>query len=194
LYAGLQRATTQFSSETQDGGRGSVIAALEVVLRFLQKSDEMSSHGLITPLARLHSDLEALDDGNVSALLAPKKRPGRARASGLYDGLKGLAVFTVQALTRWMDRVDARKAVARKLNELGVSPARKGSKDTSKGITERTLRSWQEDIDADIGLRTTAARTFGDLQAEFQKANFTAVELLDRLSVYVKATRGAETT
>src|SRR5262249_29312151 len=98
LYAGLERATLQFA-EDKDAGRSGVVAALETVLRFLQQSSVISSHGFIAPLARLHSDLLALDDGNVSSLLAPKSRSGRARASDFYDGLKGLAVFTVQALT-----------------------------------------------------------------------------------------------
>jgi hypothetical protein len=194
LYVGLEKATIQFA-EHDDAGRSGVIAALETVLRFLQQSSVISSHGLIMPLARLHSDLLALDDGNLSALLSPKPRSGRARASGFYDGLKGLAVFTVQALiTPSMRRVDARKLVARRLNELGISPARKGSKHPSGKITERTLREWQEYIAADVGLRSSAAQTFREAQTEFQKANFTAAELLDRLSVYVKATRGAETT
>ena len=191
---GLERATLQFA-ENGDAGRSGVIAALETVLRFLQQYSVISSHGFIAPLARLHSDLLALDDGNVSALLAPKSRSGRARASGFYDGLKGLAVFTVEALTiTSMSRIDARKAVARRLNELGISPARKGSKHASGKITERTLRDWQEDIAADVGFRSTTAQTLRELQNEFQNAKFTVSELLDRLSVYVKATRSAQTT
>jgi hypothetical protein len=194
LYAGLQRATIQFAKD-EDAGRNGVTAALETVLRFLEKFDAVSRHGLTTPLARLYNDLLALDDGNVSPLLSPKSRSGRARASGFYDGLKGLAVFTVDALTtESRSGADARKIVARKLNQLGVSPARKGSANASRNITERTLRYWQEDIAADVGLRSTAAQTFREAKTEFEKLKFTAAELLERLSVYVRATRSAETT
>ena len=194
LYAGLQRATIQFA-EDEDAGRNGVLAALETVLRFLQKFSAVTSHGLTAPLDRLYNDLLALDDGNVSGLLSPKSRSGRARSSGFYDGLKGLAVFTVDALTIGsISRTYARKIVARKLNELGISPARKGSANASGKITERTLRDWQEDIDADVGLHSTAAQVFRKTQSEFQKVKSTPAELLDRLSVYIRATRGAETT
>ena len=190
LYAGLERATLQFA-EDEHPGRTGVIAALKTVLQFLQKSSAVSSYGLTTPLDRLYSDLRALDDGNVSPLLAPKSRSGRARVSGFYEGLKAIAVFTVERLTSAStSRTDARKMVARKLNQLGVLPARKGSANASGKITERTLRDWQEDIAAD----TKAAQTFHEMQTQFHKVEFTAAELLDRLSVYVRATRGAETT
>ena len=56
------------------------------------------AEGVHAPIALLFDALMSLDDGKVSLMLAPKKRSGRAHASSFYNGLKGIAVFTVQRL------------------------------------------------------------------------------------------------
>ena len=101
----------------------------------------------------------ALDGGQVRPMVAPVKKRGGARASGFYNTLKGIAVFTVRRLeASGMARPDARQAVAMKLAKSGVRPARKGSREGSGELSERTIKKWQEEIDADISVKTIAAQ------------------------------------
>jgi hypothetical protein len=148
LWEGLREAKRRFRTG-QDTGRGGAIHALETVVKFLGLFDPVRREALHAPLARLFDDLMSLDDGKISAMLAPKKKSGRARASGFYDGMKGLAVFTVRRLAATgMTFPDARRMVAAALAEAGFRPARKGSAEGAGEFRGRTLRKWQEDIGA----------------------------------------------
>jgi hypothetical protein len=220
LFSGLHDAKLLFETSS-DGGREGTIQAVETIIKFLSVFDIVKSESLHAPLARLFTDLMALNDGIASTLLTPKARPGRARASGAYDALKGIAVFTVRRLeATGMRPVGARKAVAGTLCKLKVRPARKGSEHGGRQITERTIRNWQEQISADVGCHTTATQTLKEAEAEHEREVVTGLGLagvpegftpdrlllsrqpikllrssyLDRLICYVKKTRSDETT
>jgi hypothetical protein len=227
LAWGLQAANKRFV-EDNDAGRGGVIDALMAVIEFIQKSNVLRALGVAAPLVRLCGDLESLDDGKVSALLTPKKlNVGRSPATRFYNALKGLAIFTARRLqATGMSPIEACAEVARTLNEMGVRPARKGkrslksSQDSSGRLTERTVRTWQEQISADVGVHTTAAQTLRESEEEYLievlqitglaslPPGVTADKLLldrfpaedirravlDRLAIYVRKSRSAETT
>jgi hypothetical protein len=153
----------------------------------------------------------------VSAMLTPVKKHGRARASGSYDALKGVVVFTVRRLrATGISFPEASKMVASELAKQGIRPARKGSKHGSEQLSKRTLRKWQEDI----GFNKTATDTLTQLESahlkevlesfgiptlptgsttdDLLRQRFGAGDLqrayLGRLAVYIANTRSEETT
>ena len=94
------------------------------------------------PLMGLHNALLALNENNVEPILKLSKRTGRATSSLMRFALIGVAVGAAQRL-EWtgLSPIEANKAVATKLNGLGVKPTR--GKD---GITANTLRRWRDRI------------------------------------------------
>jgi len=161
LWEGLREAKQRFQSG-QDAGRDGAIHAVETVVKFLGLFDPVRKEALHAPLARLFDDLMSLNDGMASAMLVPKKKSGRARASGAYNVMKAVAVFTVQRLAAIGMRVrDARKMVAGKLASIGIRPARKGDRDGPGEFSERTLRKWRDDI----GINETATAALAELEA-----------------------------
>jgi hypothetical protein len=100
------------------------------------------AENLHIPLMTLHDALLALDANNVEPILKPTKKTGRATSSPRRHSLMGIAVGTAQRL-EWtgLSPRDANKAVAAKLNALGVKPTR--GKDH---ITADTLRRWRGKI------------------------------------------------
>jgi hypothetical protein len=92
----------------------------------------------------LHSALLALNENNVEPILKPTKRTGRATSSPRRYALIGIAVGTAQRL-EWtgLSPIEANKAVATKLNALGVKTTR-----GMGGVTADTLRRWREQISA----------------------------------------------
>jgi hypothetical protein len=214
-YKGLTEAKQLFEAGPAEGREG-VIHALEAVIKFLILFDPVNANALHTPLARLFDDLMSLGDGTASGMLRPSARSGRSRASGFYDGLKAVTVFTARCLEATGMRTDeARKMVASELTKLRVRPARKGSEGGTGRITERTLRGWQEEIAADIGCHLTAAKTHWGMKA-VHLLEVTGIGLptppadrllmccspisdlrhvyLDRLASYVARTRSGKTT
>jgi hypothetical protein len=216
LWAGLREAKRRFKTG-QDAGRDGAIHAVESVLKFLQRFDPVQSEALQAPLARLFDDLMSLDDGVVSNMLTPRKKRGRGRVSGFYDSLKGVAVFTVLRLAaNEISLPQARAMVAGKLAELGIRPARKGSRDGTGRFSERTLRKWQEDI----RFNKTATDTLSQLEAghltevlegfrlsalptgstadDLLRQRFRPAQLwhvyLDKMTEYIANTRSQETT
>jgi hypothetical protein len=216
LWEGLREAKRRFQSG-QDAGRDGAIHALETVVKFLALFGPVHREALHAPLARLFDDLMSLGDGKASAMLTPTKKRGRARASGAYDALKGIAVFTVRCLAATgVGLPDAREMVAARLADVGVRPARKGSGEGSGRFSERTLRKWQYDI----GFNTTATDTLklaesehlaevlsalglsvlpaGSTADDLLLQRYPAAELqrayLTRLTLYIADTRSQETT
>jgi hypothetical protein len=196
LCEGLKEAKQRFQAG-QDGGRDGAIHALEMVLKFLGLFEPVRAAALHAPLARLFTDLMALDDGEVSPLLAPRKRSGRARANPAYDALKGAVVFTVQRLAATgLTQPEARRIVADEMARLGVRPARKGSNLGSGRFSERTLRKWQDDI----GINETATDTLKLLEVEHSREVLVleGADLqrrrLDRLAAFVAITRTGAAT
>jgi hypothetical protein len=93
-------------------------------------------------LLSLHSALLALNENNVEPILKPTPGTGRTRSSLRRYALIGIAVGAARRL-EWMglSPLDANKAVATKLNALGVRPTR-----GSGGVTAGTLRRWRDKI------------------------------------------------
>lgn len=224
LYHGLREAKSRFENPVaHDGGRDGAIHALEYVMKFFTVLERTGVYPLIVrdgvhaPLARLYSDLMSLSDGMVSAMLAPIKKRGRARASGAYDAMKGIAAFTLRRLTATGIRPpEARKMVANELAKRGIRPTRKGSQQGLERFSERTLRKWQDDI----GVNETATGTLRHLEAahlmetlqhfglsslpagstadDLLLQRFRPIELqrvyLDKMAAYIARTRSRETT
>ena len=94
------------------------------------------------PLLSLSSALVALNENNIEPILKPTKRSGRAASSPRRYALVGIAVGAAQRL-EWvgLSPADANKAVATKLNKLGIKPTR-----GKNGVTADTLRRWREQI------------------------------------------------
>jgi hypothetical protein len=220
LYSGLREAKRRFDAG-DDFGRDGAIHALELVIKFLSLFQPVRAEFLHAPLARLFTDLMALNDGTCSAMLTPSSRSGRAPANSAYDAMKGMVVFTIRRLEATGMRLpEARKLVAAKLTKLKMRPARSGSKISSGQVNERTLRGWQQQIAADVGCLTTAAQTLKEAEREHHNEVLTGMQLstvpegstpdtlllsrfpiaeirrayIDRLASYVERTRSAETT
>jgi hypothetical protein len=181
LYHGLKEAKQRFENRTVcDNGRDGAVHALEYILKFFTVLERAGVYpfiirdGVHAPLARLFDDLMSLDNGRVPPMLLPKKKSGRARASATYDGLKGIAVFTVRRLeATGLGLTEARKIVADELARAGIRPARKGSRHGSGLVSERTLRDWSDDID----LNETAKKVLGRLEAAFLREVLDGLEL-----------------
>jgi hypothetical protein len=162
LYAGLVEAKRLFETGS-NGGREGAIHAIESVLKFLERSTIVRSHGLHTPLASLFDALTALDDGVVLSILQRVPHSGRSRASAMRESIKGAVAFTVGRLCATDLPVNsARKLVARTLKEAGLT-AERGK---YPAVTERTIRGWCEDVAVDFSRKSEAAQTFDMLQTD----------------------------
>ena len=160
LFISLSEAKRRLEAQEEDG-RQSALYAFDAVLRYLMLFERTYSESLLTPLALLFGDLVSLDGGEVRAMVAPVKKRGGTRASGFYNALKGIAVFTVLRLeASGLARSDARKAVAKERWKMGVRPARKGSPEGSGEISARTITKWRQDIAEDTRFEKTAAQEF----------------------------------
>jgi hypothetical protein len=142
LFKELRSALSLPSDQTHERLRA--VAALSSVWRFLTRFESVLAESLHVPLMSLHSALLALNENNVEPILMPTKRTGRTTSSPRRYALIGIAVGSARRL-EWtgLSPMDANKAVATKLNALGVNPTRgKG------GITADTLRRWRNQISA----------------------------------------------
>src|SRR5205823_3352922 len=140
--------------------------------RYLAGFDIVRAENLHAPLALLQADLEALDRGRVFPMVARARKRGGQPVSEYYNAVKGFAVYVVRRLeASGMALPEARKAVAEKLNQLGVPPAR------GTTLTARTLKKWQEDVAEDIGQRGEAARFFHQCELENERRILGALEL-----------------
>jgi hypothetical protein len=176
LYKGLDEAKQLFESG-RNNGRDGVIHAVESVLKFLEKSGPIRSHGLHAPLVALFDALMNLDDGVVRPILKKAQRSGRGRASAMRESIKGAAACTVHALRETGLQMRAAQAsVARCLQKEGVT-AERGS---ARRITARTVRGWCGDVAADVSGRGEAAQTFDLLQQECPLRNDADPELIRR--------------
>jgi hypothetical protein len=126
------------------GGRLGAVVALRAAWDFLIHFEPVLAENLHAPLMSLHSALLALNENNVEPILKPTKRTGRATSSPRHQSMIGIAVGAAQRL-EWtgLSPAEANKAVASKLNALGIKPTR-----GKKGVTADTLRRWGEQISA----------------------------------------------
>src|SRR5215207_1801951 len=97
-------------------------SSLKAVLGFLEVSPRM--YRQTDPLLRLYADLRSLQKGSRPPMLNPKWRDKRPPAPLLYHALKGVTVFTINRIMGLgLSRADARIAVAKILNQRGVTAA-----------------------------------------------------------------------
>jgi hypothetical protein len=138
-------------------GREGAVGALTAVFTFLMRFEPVREEILHMPLLNLAGALLALDQNNVEPILKPTKRTGRAMLSSRQYALRGIAVGTALRL-EWtgLSPTDANKAVATKLNALGVKPTR-----GKEGVTAATVRRWREQIDVVRPLLELRPQEFG---------------------------------
>jgi hypothetical protein len=142
LFHDLRFARNLPPDETH--GRLSAVIALSAAWRFLTRFEAALTETLHAPLMSLHNALLALNENNVEQILKPTKQTGRATSSARRYALIGIVVGAARRL-EWtrLSPIDANRAVATKLNALGVKPTR------GKGrVTADTLRRWREQISA----------------------------------------------
>jgi hypothetical protein len=162
LYKGLIEAKQMFDGG-RNGGREGAIHAVETVLKFLEKSGPIRSHGLHVPLAALFNALMNLDDGVVLPILKKARRTGRGRASATRESIKGAVAFTVHGLhATGLQMPAAHKLVASALQKQEV----KAERGRDQGVTARTVRGWCEDVAADVSRHGEAAQTYDGLIAD----------------------------
>lgn len=142
LFQKLRSARSLPPGETH--GRISAVVALSAAWRFFTRFEPVLTEKLHVPLMSLHSALLALNENNVEPILKPRRRTGRAASSPRRCALIGIAVGAARRL-EWtgLSPKHANKAVAVKLNALGVKPTR-----GMGGVTADTLRRWREQISA----------------------------------------------
>jgi hypothetical protein len=167
LQIRLRQAVEGFNNGPK-GGRDGAIASVEAVLMFFTALlttgifPDLVDERLQAPLVRLHTDLMALDDGTVGAMLAPAKPPkgGRARASALYNAFIAAALFSVERLCELgLTESEAARAVAEALNDEGFKLARRG-RGGDRRVTSGTLRNWRKKLaDMPEALATYKAQT-----------------------------------
>jgi hypothetical protein len=140
LFGELRVARNLPPGETN--GRQNAVVALGAAWRFLMRFEPVLTESLQVPLMSLDSALLALNENNVEPILKPTRRTGRAISSPRHYTLIGIAVGAAGRL-EWtgLSPLDANKAVATKLNALGVKPTR-----GSGGITAGTLQRWRNKI------------------------------------------------
>ena len=167
LFDGLRTAKDCWASGGNNGRNGA-IHALETVIKFLSLFDVVNSEALHAPIVCLFNDIMALDDNNVSPILKPIQRSGRALDSSLFNSIKGVAVFTVHRLMETgLTAPESREQVAKALENAGLLPSRKGSDGGAGKFTARTVRKWCEDVSADIGKHSEAAQALDLANAGF---------------------------
>ncbi len=186
LFQELRSVRNLAPGETQ--GRLSAVVALGAAWRFLTRFEPVLAETLHVPLMSLHSALIALNENNVEPILKPIKRTGRATSSPRRYVLIGLAVGAAQRL-EWtgLSPMDANKAVAGKLNALGIKPTR-----GKNNVNANTLCRWREQINgtrpllrslpqmpqlglsAEAGGWITAALNVDDMLTEKWRARITA--------------------
>jgi hypothetical protein len=155
LFTILRRARDLSLSNKRDGA----VVAVHAVYGFLTRFEPVVAGRLQVPLMNLHSALLALDVNNIESILEPIKRTGRALSSPRRSALIGFAVGTAQQL-EWtgLSPKDANKAVATKLNELGINQERRKGQ-----ISANTLRGWRQQINERRPLRSLSEVSAKDL-------------------------------
>jgi hypothetical protein len=163
LFARLREARRR--SYQTEGGRPAAFAALGVYWMFIALFQKPLAGSLQLPIIHLMDALVGLDNNLVLPIVKPIRRRGRSRSSHAYAALKGHAAGTVRHLKEAGFSVkEAHRAVAKRLNKLGVRPER-----GSGPITEHTVRNWCDDVSSDVGRHGTAARMH-----DFERQRFDA--------------------
>jgi hypothetical protein len=166
------RNASEIFHRSEDQGRHGAIIALDAAWRLVALFKQPFSENLFLPLLHLRDALGKLDEGTVASMLKPVRHRGRTTSTGARAALRGHAAGTVQRLVEaGLSLKDARALVAKALNELGVRPER-GSGQT----TARTVRTWCEEVAADVGRRGAAATIYEGMFTEGERARFSVLK------------------
>ena len=134
-------------------GRQGAIKALAAAWRLVALFKQPFSENLFLPILHLQDALRKLDEGTVAPMLKPARRRGRTTSTDARAALRGHAAGTVTRLKEaGISWEDARSLVAEALVKLGVRPERGTGQ-----ITARTVRTWCEEVAADVGRRGAGA-------------------------------------
>jgi hypothetical protein len=131
------------------------------------------AENLFLPILHLQDALRKLDEGSVTPMLLKSvRRPGRGKSTDARAALRGHAAGAVERLVHaGVPLQEARKLIAEKLVKLGVRPERgPGS------ITERTVRTWREEVAADVSRRGAAATVYDTMFTEEERQRFTGLK------------------
>jgi hypothetical protein len=140
------RGASEVFYQSKYGGRHGAIMALNAAWRLVALFKQPSSENLFLPLLHL--------------------------STGARAALRGHAAGTVQRLVEaGLSLKDARTRVAKALNKLGVRPER-GSGQT----TARTVRTWCEEVAADVGRRTGAAIVYDGMFTDEERQKFSRLQ------------------
>jgi hypothetical protein len=170
LFARLREARRLFDQEG-DNGRTGAFTALAAAWMFIVLFKEPLAESLQVPILRLQDALFGLDNNLVSPIVKPIRRRGRAPSSQAHATLKGHAAGTVRRLVdTGLGRVDAYKAVAKKLTDLGLRAERGPG-----WITATTVKNWCDEVSSDVSLRGTPALTYDSMFARPEEQRFSAM-------------------
>jgi hypothetical protein len=181
------RAAWELYQRSEGHGRAGAIKAISAAWRLIALFEKPFSENLHLPILRLHDALTALDDNNVSSMLQPVPRTGRADSIGARTALKGYVAGTVMRLLEArVSRREAHREVAKVLLQRGVRPERGPGQ-----VTSDTVRHWCDEVAADVGRKDNAAmvcdgmftpeeRTkFARLPSDQKKQQFALASLAD---------------
>jgi hypothetical protein len=168
LFSYLRGASELFHRSESDIRHGAIMAsaaAWRFVALFKQPYDE----NLHLPILHLHDALQMLDEGTVPPMLTKSvRRRGRATSTGARAALRGYAASTLARLAEArLPLPEARALVAEALVALGVQPER-----GSGPITARTVRTWCEEVAADVSRRGAAATVYDSMFTDEERQRF----------------------
>jgi hypothetical protein len=166
------RGASEVYYQSADGGRRGAIIALDAAWRLVALFKQPLSENLFLPLLHLRDALGKLDEGTVAPMLTkPVRRRGRTTSTDARAALRGHAAGTVERLVEaGLPLEDARALVAEALNERGVRPER-----GSGQITARTVRTWCEEVAADVGRHGTAAIVYDGMFTDDERRRFSGL-------------------
>jgi hypothetical protein len=171
LFGRLRQARADFE-QVGDDGRWGAFCALGAFRSFIMLFRTPLKGALDVPIARLQEALRGVEFNRRDPILKPPvRRPGRAPPSYAYAHLKGHAAATVERLRQaGLRRVEAHRAVARKLSQLGVRPER-----GSGTVTATTVRNWWNEVSSDVARRGPAAVMYDDVLSSEEEKKFSAL-------------------
>jgi hypothetical protein len=163
--------------------RGSWIAAVGAVWRFLDKLGHDDPGHLKAPFAALAGALRDLDHGTIDPGLKPARKNTGKKTGRPPDPLSVALVRPLAAA--WMHflvqagrpKPDAGKAVARALIRQGFRPGRKGN--VSIAEAGRTVAKWRERLEEGAG-RREVVELYKSIKAEYRYLADIPAEFIDQ--------------
>ena len=170
FFSDLRRASELFH-QSDYAGRQGAIKALAAAWRLVALFKQPFSENLFLPILHLQDALRKLDEGTVAPMLKPARRRGRTTSTDARAALRGHAAGTVTRLKEaGISWEDARSLVAEALVKLGVRPERGTGQ-----ITARTVRTWCEEVAADVGRRGAGAIVYDGMFTDDERRRFSGL-------------------